>query len=188
MHSSTEKEEATFNSLKTFVKLTSNYHNDNILLNSLILLQAKDKLDSNYSNTNSMETKFFSLYDPLKKVQQNTVISFSFLNRYRCDYQALLESIADCLIEGQDSWWRETEKGIEFFYCKNKNIQKSIHHFRSTAMKKEEKWVQDCWLLCLDDKHSLIPGFKIYVDKREEELNTLNFFKHKSNTAATSIS
>ena len=30
----TEKEEATFNSLKTFAKLTSNHHNDDILLNN----------------------------------------------------------------------------------------------------------------------------------------------------------
>ena len=135
-----------------------------------------------------METKFSSLYAPLKKVQQNTVISFSFLKKYCRDYQALLESIADYLIEGQGSWWRETEKGIEFFDSKNGNIQKSIHHFRSTTMKEEEKWVQDCWLVCLDDKHSLIPAFKIYVDESEEELNTLNFFKHTSNTATTSIS
>ena len=55
-------------------------------------------------------------------------------------------------------------------------------------MKEEEKWVQDCWLVCLDDKLSLIPAFKIYVDESEEELNTLNFFKHTSNTATTSIS
>ena len=184
----TEKQKATSNSLKTFVKLKSNHHNDNILLNSLIRLQAKYKLGSSYSNTNSMETKFSSLYAPLKKVQQNTVISFSFLKKYCRDYQALLESIADYLIEGQGSWWRETEKGIEFFDSKNENIQKSIHHFRSTTMKEEEKWVQDCWLVCLDDKHSLIPAFKIYVDESEEELNTLNFFKHTSNTATTSIS
>ena len=55
-------------------------------------------------------------------------------------------------------------------------------------MMEEEKWVQDCWLVCLDDKHSLILAFKIYVDESEEVLNTLNFFKHKSNTATSSIS
>ena len=55
-------------------------------------------------------------------------------------------------------------------------------------MKEEEKWVQDYWLVCLDDKHSLIRAFKIYVDESEEELNILNFFKHTSNTATTSIS
>ena len=98
----------------------------------MIRLQAKDKLGSSYSNTNSMETNFSSLYAPLKKVQQNTVISFSFLKKYCRDYQALLESIADYLIEGQGSWWRETEKGINFFdyvlqtyvkYCHNINQQ-----------------------------------------------------------------
>ena len=43
-------------------------------------------------------------------------------------------------------------------------------------MMEEEKWVEDCWLVCLDDKHSLIPAFKIYVEESEEELNALNFF------------
>ena len=55
----TEKDEATFNSLKTIAKSTFNYHNDNIFLNFLIRLQAKDKVNSIYSNTNSMEIKIF---------------------------------------------------------------------------------------------------------------------------------
>ena len=154
----------------------------------MIWLQAKDKLNLSYSNTNSIETKFSSLYAPFKKVQQNTAIPFSFLKRYYRDYQALLESIADYLIEGRSSWWRETEKEIELFDSKNENIKKSIHYFWSATLKEEEKWVQDCWLVCLDDKHSLIPAFKIYVDESEEELSTLNFFNHKSSTAGTSIS
>ena len=54
-------------------------------------------------------------------------------------------------------------------------------------MNKEEKWVQVCWLVCLDDKHSLTPAFKIYVDESEEDWNTLNFFKHKLHTTTTSI-
>ena len=83
---------------------------------------------------------------------------------------------------------KETEKGIDFFDSKNENIKNSIHHFQSTTLKEEEKWVQDCWLVCLDDKHSLIAVFKIYVDENDDELKILNFFKHKSNTPAKSIS
>ena len=100
----TEKEKATFNSLKAFAKLPSNHHNDNILLNSLTRLQSKGKLNSSYSNTNSMETKFSAFYAPLEKVQQNVSIPFSFRKRYCCDYQALLESIADYLIESEGFW------------------------------------------------------------------------------------
>lgn len=32
-----------------------------------------------------------------------------------------------------------------------------------------------------------MPAFKIYADESEGEWNTLNFFKHKSNVAATSM-
>ena len=59
-----------------------------------------------------------------------------------------------------------------------------MNHFRSTNLKKGEEWVKEFWLVCLDDKHSLIPAFEIYVDKCEEELNTLNLFRHKTSTAA----
>ena len=76
---------------------------------------------------------------------------------------------------------------MNFFDSKNENIQKSVHHFQSTTMNKEEKWVQVCWLVCLDDKHSLTPAFKIYVDESEEDWNTLNFFKYKLHTATTSV-
>lgn len=94
-------------------------------------------------------------------MQQCTAITFSFLKSYCRDYQALLKSMANYLIETEGSCWREIEKGIEFFDSKNEIIKKSIHHLSSTKLlKKEEKCAQDCRLVCLDLKNSLIPSLK----------------------------
>ena len=41
----TEKEEATFNTLKIFTKLTSNHHTENIIFNAVVRMQAKEKLE-----------------------------------------------------------------------------------------------------------------------------------------------
>ena len=39
-----EKEEATFNSLKTFTNITSSHHSDQVVTNALIQTQAKEQL------------------------------------------------------------------------------------------------------------------------------------------------
>ena len=111
-----------------------------MLLNTLIWLQVKDKLNSSTSNTNSMEIKFSSLYDSLKSSEKH------------CYTIALLENVLPRLsgIATINRWysnWRswflvvEIEKGIEFFDSKDKNIKKSINHFWSTNLKKGEEWV-----------------------------------------------
>ena len=179
--SNTEKEESTFNTLKTLAKLTSNHHDDNIILNSLIRLQAKDKLASSHEKSGKSQSSFTDLYFPLKALQQNTVIPFTYIKKYHQDYQVLLENISDYLIEGCGSWWSETETGVEFYDKSNNNVKKKLHHFRSSNLRAEERAIQKCWEECLENKNKLIPAFKIKVNGAEEILNTLTFF-----TATTS--
>ena len=43
--SNTENEESTFNSMKMFTNLASNYHSENIIVNALVRIQPKEKFD-----------------------------------------------------------------------------------------------------------------------------------------------
>ena len=55
----TEKEEATFNTLKTFTSLTSNHHPQNVIFNSLARLQANRILAAGENEYDKNEINIF---------------------------------------------------------------------------------------------------------------------------------
>lgn len=61
----TEKNEATFNTLKTFTNLTSNHHTENIIFNAIVRMQAKEKLEGEKSISSQSEA-FQVMYNPIK--------------------------------------------------------------------------------------------------------------------------
>ena len=61
----TKKEEATFNTLKTFTNLTSNHHTENIIFNAIVRMQAKEKLEGEKSISSQSEA-FQVMYNPIK--------------------------------------------------------------------------------------------------------------------------
>ena len=67
----TEKEEATFNTLKTFTNLTSNHHPQNVIFNSLVHLQANEILAAG-ENMTKMK-KYFPLFNNQLKVVSQTL-------------------------------------------------------------------------------------------------------------------
>ena len=58
----TEKEEATFNTLKTFSNLIFNHHPQNVIFHLLVRLQAKEILAAGENDKN--EEIFSTLYEP----------------------------------------------------------------------------------------------------------------------------
>ena len=70
----TEKEEATFNTLKTFTKLTSNHHIQNVIFNSLVRLQVKEILAAGEDEYDRNEEIFSTFYQPIKSSFSNTLI------------------------------------------------------------------------------------------------------------------
>ena len=84
--SNTEKEEATFNSIKVATSLASNHHPNNVIANALIRLQAKDALNENQT-TPERESKITKMYEFIKRNFKNTVISFHWIKKYKCQYQ-----------------------------------------------------------------------------------------------------
>ena len=86
----TEKEESTFNTLKTFTNLTSNNHPQNIIFNSLVRLQANEILAAGEHEYDKNEEIFSTLYQPIKSTFSNTLIPFDWIKTYPSFYQVML--------------------------------------------------------------------------------------------------
>ena len=151
--SNTEKEESTFNSMKMFTNLASNHHSENIIVNALVRIQAKEKLDEGKAESNYKDTIFNKLYEPIEKLQANTIISFQIIKSYPKDYQSFLENIADFLLDA-NIWWKEVEDGVMFqdLHPVITHSTLSMHHFRSTNLKNEEIYLKNCWKKYLEKK------------------------------------
>ena len=109
----TEKEGATFNSLKTFTNITSNHHSDNTVPNALIRTQAKEQLHQQPLKSSTDEKIFKNLYLPLKELVNDTIIPFTWMKKYVRDFQILRQNISDHLLD-KTKWWVEEEFGIKF--------------------------------------------------------------------------
>ena len=95
-----------------FTNLTSNHHSENIIVNDLVQIQVKEKLDEGKAESNYKDTIFNKLYEPTEKLQANTIISFQIIKSYPKDYQPFFENI-DFLLDAK-IWWKEVEDGVMF--------------------------------------------------------------------------
>ena len=129
----TEKEEATFNTLKTFTNLTSNNHPQNVIFNLLIRLQTKEILAAGENEYDKNEEIFFTLYQPIKSSFSNTLIPFNWIKTYPSFYQVMLEQLAYFLI-ADNKCWEETQNGVLFFDRDMREIDIKLHHFRSSSI------------------------------------------------------
>ena len=77
-------------------------------------------------------------------------------------YQPLLKRIADYLLN-EKIWWEENTNGVAFYDINNNDQEKTIHDFKSSALKIESKYLDKSWEQCLQDMHNKIPAFKIKV-------------------------
>ena len=133
-----EKEESTFNIMKMFRNLASNDHSENIIGNALVRIQAKEKLEGK-AESNYKDTIFSKLYELIKKLQTNTIMSFQINKSCPKDYQSFLETIADFLLDA-NIWWKEVEDGVMFqdIHPVITHSFLSMHHFRFTNLKNEK--------------------------------------------------
>ena len=178
--SNTEKEEATFNSIKLATNFASNHHLNKIITNALIRLQEKDALNENQT-TPERESKITKMYGSIKGNFKNTVTSFHWVKKYKRQYRCLLKSIADYLTD-EGKWWKEVEDGVKFFDVDNipHNSKLLVSHFRSTAIRRERTEVSSCWISAIQQMHTQIPGYSIEVDENQQQvvfLQTLDYFK-----------
>ena len=72
--------------MKRFTKLASNNHSENIIVNALVQIQAKEKLDEGKAESNYKDVIFNKIYKPIEKLQTNMIISFQIIKSYPKDY------------------------------------------------------------------------------------------------------
>ena len=70
--------------------MASNNHSENIIVNALVQIQAKEKLDEGKAESNYKDVIFNKIYKPIEKLQTNMIISFQITKSYSKDYQSFL--------------------------------------------------------------------------------------------------
>ena len=108
---STEKEEATFNFIKKATNLASNHHPANVIADTMIRMEARKIIMDGHSKTEKTESNLTTIYQPIKSILKNTIIPYTWIRKYKYQYQCLLQSQADFLSD-KVCWWRELEDGI----------------------------------------------------------------------------
>ena len=120
------------------------------------------------------------MHKPIELKLQNSCINFEIIGKYPWEYQAMLEKIADFLVD--DLCWSEEEYGVQFPDVISVHPDKRVTHFRSSSVIAELKSVEGCWEnVCLRDANKLIPAYKLKVDYiggtiTIKYLKTLNYF------------
>ena len=135
-----------------FINLSSNHHPNNALINALIRLQCKESL---HNTQLKQESRLTNLYSEIKKCSTKTLFSFQWMEKYKRQYECLLKSIADYVVD-EGTLWRETSEGVEFCDIGEapENTSMVVSHFHSTTIKQQLNHVSNCWAQAMMDKNN----------------------------------
>ena len=75
------------------------------------------------------------------------------MEKYAFQYQSVLKRIADYLLN-EKIWWEENTNEVGFYDIDNNYNEKTNHHFRSSTLKEENKYLDKSWEQCLQDLHN----------------------------------
>ena len=87
----TEKEEATFNFIKKATNLASNHHPANVIANAMVRMETRRITMDGHSETEKTESKLTTIYQPIKSVLKNSIIRYTWIRKYKYQYQCLLQ-------------------------------------------------------------------------------------------------
>ncbi|CAB4034270.1 Hypothetical predicted protein, partial [Paramuricea clavata] len=139
-----EEQERVFNTITNIAKATSSFHPSHIIGNIFVRLQAEKQMAACISKQEVTVSKVASSLPPYG----NTIIPYEIIEKHTRSWQAHLERVSDFLLTGKGSWWMEHENGDIKFYDgeqppDNHCEGPSLHHFRSSNFKSEEKYLEE---------------------------------------------
>ena len=105
------------------------------------------------------------MYHTIKRRFKNTIISFHWAKKYRCQYQCFLKSQADYLTD-------KGKRGDRSFFYLNEgpcNSKLCPSHFRSSYTKRELTEVSNWWLEALQNRDNLIPAYFIEIESGKND-------------------
>jgi hypothetical protein len=160
-----EEEERMFHHIKLITKRTSNYSNDQVIPNIMIRLQAEKQM-AQREDASKQDAHISTLSKALSPLR-NTRIPISTIKKFQREWQAHLQEISDFLLEGEGVWWRKDDDEVEFHDVSGipgPSSGPQLHHFRSSNLKDEKAYLQQCWSECVE-RNTVIPTHIIRVDQ-----------------------
>ncbi|XP_078700658.1 uncharacterized protein LOC144927213 [Branchiostoma floridae x Branchiostoma belcheri] len=158
-----ENEERQFSTLKRITKTSANYSKPgHIITNVLVRTHFQEKMTTS-SNTHQ-QNKISKAAETVR--MDRTTIPVDLLKKYPRDAQTHCERIADFLLPGHGVHWHKEEGQVVFHDSANDqpNPQSGpkLHHFRSTSLKDEYRYIRETWKKCLQQQVTL-PASKLWV-------------------------
>ena len=158
-----EGDERIFNAIKSIAGQTSCKRPGHVIGNLLIRLQCEEEFKNDYIHHKEEEKiikEINKLENANKHHQANTTFPYHYIKSKANEWKTYLKTrIPDFLIvEDGKSWYSRTDTGIEFHdYHQDPNIpsQPVLHHFRSSSVKQEIAYLENCWKYCVENDTSL---------------------------------
>ena len=165
-----EDEERFFNSIKSITRETSSQHPSHIIGNIIIRLQAEHAFKEQFSTSRADQDSCVKKLAKSLPDFPDTLFQPFVLQKYKKQWQAHLEKISDFLLPGEGIWWEHDGENVIFH--DSKQHQKTsphgpvLHHFRTSSLKGEECYLNQCWLECVERGISL-PTHWLYLQDQE---------------------
>ena len=160
-----EEEERIFHHIKGITKKTSNYSNSQVIPNLFLRLQAEKQMGKREDV--SKQQGYISTLSKSLPPLQNTRIPIDVIKTHAREWQAHLQQISDFLQEGEGVWWHKDDEAVEFHdisgFPSADESGPQLHHFRSSTLKDEEIYLQQCWQQCIQ-QNIAIPTHIIRID------------------------
>lgn len=163
-HRSTNAEvfERLFEELTDITLKTWNRRIEDLASNAVLHLQAKNVQGGNA--VMKQEKEITNISKALPKLG-NSIFPRELIHTYTGHWEAHLKSIADFLLPEEGLWWHVIEgECVEFFDGPDeldfREQGPTLHHFRSSNIRKEEEYLKICWEECID-RGTQIPATKL---------------------------
>ncbi|XP_019624951.1 PREDICTED: uncharacterized protein LOC109470439 [Branchiostoma belcheri] len=157
-----ENEERQFSLLKHITKSSASYSRpghviSNILVRTHYSYQDRASTDKHQQNKISKAGEAIAM--------ERTTIPLEVLKKYPRDAQTFCERIADFLLPGYGAYWHIEGDDVVFHDGPNDKPHSDgpkLHHFRTTSLKDEYKYLQQKWKECLE-RRVRMPACKLWV-------------------------
>ncbi|CAC5424975.1 unnamed protein product [Mytilus coruscus] len=178
----TEEQGRCFGDLRRISRDTTTRQLGNIAENCIVRFNYQQK-EGNKQNSFHMQDSFISKQARLSKQHPRSVFTAQFLKTKPTLIQCHLERIADFMAAGRVIWWSFDNGGIVFHDGPNDPSDRSdgptLHHFRSSNLKKEQQVLENVWHDVVSKYKSNIlqlplPKLKLYDDDGQLTYITAN--------------
>ena len=186
----TEQEERCFGDLRRVSESTTNRQAGHIVDNAIMRITTQQQLVYK-QNSFAIQDSSISKQARLLPPRPRTMFSSELISNRSVLFTSHLKRIADFMICGKDVWWMMEDGNIVFFDGPDDpqfhREGPTLHHFRSSSLKKEQSFLLNTWQLILEmfEKGSLkLPLNKVKVVDDDGKSRFISFASNSNNNRA----